>query len=812
MPKYFLDEQENRKRAKALSIFKLTSVPAEKDKSLGQDKSGFRDVLHLLFRSWPYIRPMLLGRWWTPEEGKETRTADLIPLPREGYSFIWARVLFVVVAIGGILAGLVEFSLSWPWMLLYIPVAAQGGVFFAVSHAPRQFRIHAVVGLFMASVGTIIASFFFIEGWKSSLYGGLLTVVVIAGWMVQYRISDGKIGYRVRLEAHLVYFYGVTFFQRFVGIVTGILYADLINQNIFLGEPLAPAISSLFMLPEWTQAHISELTTAQRHTLKWIYIGISLGVGTLMFIVGCLQGYYNIWIQQMINQNLRLALIERWQLLSMNYHSDHRTGDSVFRIYQDTSQVTVVINHLINLTISVFSYISCVVLVFVLSPPLALAVLLLFLPVLLLGAFAMPRVRIFSLVYRETTSDVTSTIQESFSAIRLIKAFNNVRQTQEKMERDSVVSFNAAYRIREVIARITIFMFVVAATIMIVGESFMAWWAYNSAPTWGRDLAALVGVSFVVWNLGAFRWFQGEFRGGANNLRGLLRNWMTAQDMAMGLKRVFDILDMEPDVFNKPDAKLMDGIKHEVKFDSVCFHYDPERPVLNNIDMVAKPGEITAIIGPTGSGKSTMLNLMLRLFDPQKGSISIDGVDLRDLDVLSLRSQIAIALQENVLFALSVSDNIRYSAPRATATDVRQAIEVAAMNEYVDGLPNGMHTVLADRGGKLSVGQKQRLSIARAVVRDTPILVLDEPTAALDAVTEHQVMTNLAEWGRERVIFIVTHRISTIRQADNIVYLDEGKVIETGSHDELMARSDSRYRVFVEEESRLTSGTLETSA
>ena len=340
---------------------------------------------------------------------------------------------------------------------------------------------------------------------------------------------------------------------------------------------------------------------------------------------------------------------------------------------------------------------------------------------------------------------------------------------------------------------------------MITGEFFMAWWAYNEEPTHAIDLIAMVGISFIVWNLAAFRWTQDEYRGAANNIRGLLRNWMTAQDMAMGLRRVFDILDIEPEVKDKTDARELTEFKEGIQFDNVSFAYEADRPVIDNVSFSASPGTITAIIGPTGSGKSTLLNLLLRLYDPASGSITVDGVDLRDYKVFSLRSKISIALQENVLFAMSVRDNVRYPETSVPDDQVLDAVRIAAMDDYVDGLPNGLDTILSDRGGKISSGQKQRLTLARAVVRDTPILILDEPTAALDAVTEHKVMENLAEWGKERAIFLVTHRISTIRQADNIVFLEDGIIKESGSHDELMAREEGFYRSFVEKELQLTS-------
>jgi ATP-binding cassette subfamily B protein len=274
--------------------------------------------------------------------------------------------------------------------------------------------------------------------------------------------------------------------------------------------------------------------------------------------------------------------------------------------------------------------------------------------------------------------------------------------------------------------------------------------------------------------------------------------------MAMGLSRVFDILDIEPDIEDEPDAKPLIKPEKEISFENINFEYEPGIPVLEGVSFTAKPGTITAIIGPTGSGKTTLMSLLLRLYEPSSGLIKIDGTPLNKYLIASLREKAAIALQENVLFSLSVRDNIRYVAPEADDSAINQAIEIACMDEYVHDLPQGLDTVLSDRGGKLSTGQRQRLSIARAVVRNTPILILDEPTAALDAVTEQQVMKNLSMWGRDRIIFLITHRISTIRRADNILYLDQGKILENGTHEELMRNENGKYKAFVEAESNLT--------
>jgi ABC-type multidrug transport system fused ATPase/permease subunit len=309
---------------------------------------------------------------------------------------------------------------------------------------------------------------------------------------------------------------------------------------------------------------------------------------------------------------------------------------------------------------------------------------------------------------------------------------------------------------------------------------------------------SLLGVS--VWNLGLYNWFKGHFGGGASQLRWLFGLWGRTQDIAIGLDRVFAILDLEPEVQDAPDAIDVPEVRRGVAFHQVGFRYQPDRPALESIDLGAGVGTITAIVGPTGSGKSTLMALLLRLFDPSEGRIEIDGTDLRRFRVEHLRSRIAIALQENLLFGATIRENIRYAVPEASDEEVRRAARVACADEFIEQLPDGYDTELGERGTKLSTGQRQRLSIARAVLKDTPILVLDEPTASLDAETELRVLERLAEWGKGRVIFLITHRISTIRRADQVAVLREGRVAECGSHEELLANPEGAYRRLLESE------------
>ncbi|MCY3857334.1 MAG: ABC transporter ATP-binding protein [Gammaproteobacteria bacterium] len=792
-----------KRRARAVPIYGFGDIPAARMPDAEDVPKGSSEVVLLFFRSWPYIRPFFLGNWWYPKEGVDANQADLVSDEQHNFEYCAILALFVSVAVP--LFGLLPPMGVLESALLYVPMSAVVVALFAVVFTRGTNQLISTIALIFSLLGIAICAMYFVGGWEVKVLAGFLVFISLAGWIFQYRKSaEGKWVYRIRVKSHLVYFYLVSFAQRMLGVGFALLNADLLNQALLQGEPLAPTLMAILGFPELSSAYIETLSYSERMDLLYRWVFINLGYFFIMLPINVAMGYYNMWIMQMINQNLREALVERWHQLSITYHSDHRTGDSIFRIYQDSAMVTNVIRMLIDITLRIFSYFSTVAVIYLLSPLIGTVAALVLIPAFFFGYYAMPKVRERSLAYRAAASDVTATVQETFSSIRVIKAFNASEQAQDKMEEDSLVSFNAAYRIRNLIAAVTIIMFTVAAAVMISGEFTMAFWARDELSTWGTDLIALVGVTFVVWNLAGFNFARGEFRGSANSLRWLLRNWMTCQDMAMGLKRVFDILDIEPDIKDDPSAVPFQEFENEIAFENVNFRYIEDRPVLDDVSFTAKAGTITAIIGPTGSGKSSLMALLLRMYDPQSGRITIDGRDIREFQVNSLRSSISIALQENVLFALSVRDNIKYVAPTATDSQLYEAIRVAAMDDYVDGLPEGIDTLLSDRGGKISSGQKQRLSIARAVIRDTPILVLDEPTAALDAATELKVLSNLSEWGKDRAIFLITHRISTIRRADNILYLDDGRIVESGNHDQLMAIEDGAYRSFVDAEMTLT--------
>jgi ATP-binding cassette subfamily B protein/subfamily B ATP-binding cassette protein MsbA len=270
----------------------------------------------------------------------------------------------------------------------------------------------------------------------------------------------------------------------------------------------------------------------------------------------------------------------------------------------------------------------------------------------------------------------------------------------------------------------------------------------------------------------------------------------TVQGAAAEADRVSEILETEPDIRDKPhapDAKMGGTIRYE----DVSFGYVEGRPVLHDVSLEAQPGDVVAIVGPTGAGKSTLMNLLVRFYDPWSGRITVDGVDIRDVAHRSLRSQVALVLQDPFIFPLSVADNIAYGRPDARRADIEAAGRAANAHEFITALADGYDSVIGERGATLSGGEKQRLSIARAFLKDSPVLVLDEPTSALDARTEGALLDALERLMAGRITFIIAHRLSTIRKATRILVLDGGRIVESGDHETLLANGglySSMYR------------------
>jgi len=572
-----------------------------------------------------------------------------------------------------------------------------------------------------------------------------------------------------------------------------LLLVDIIWTRALQGQPLTAIEAAFLGFDPALTVQVDTLSTELRREIgaRVLWIGIAIAVPALF--CGFALWYYQVWILQRINQTLRLALFDRLQALSLRFHAESRIGDAIYRLYQDSAMVTRLIEVLfLTPLFAIGRFVYSLAIVFALNPCLALVLALAWPPLLLVGFRVSRRLRVGFRAAREANSALTARIQESLAGIKVIKAYGVESFAQGRFEQDSLAAFRRAFAVRSLFAvfGVGVFWIVGVASLMVTG------WATQET----RDATTVfLGVwGFTVWNLGLYNYFKDRFGEATNVLRQLFYTWGQMQDIAIGLDRVFELLDLKPEVEDVPDATVMPPFQSAAVFRGVSFGYQEDRPVLMDIHLEAKIDTITAIVGPTGAGKSTLMALLLRLFDPDTGSIEIDGWDIRSFTVQSLRSNIAIALQENLLFGTTVRENIRYAVPEATDDQVRAAARVACADTFIAELPQGYDTLLGERGAKLSTGQRQRLSIARAILKDTPILILDEPTASLDAETEMALLHNIKAWGKGRAIFLITHRFSTIRLADRVVYLREGRVVESGSHAELMAQERGAYRRLTE--------------
>ena len=616
---------------------------------------------------------------------------------------------------------------------------------------------------------------------------------------------------------HLVGLVAVMLATGLTGLVGAFVGVDLFTNKVLVGEKLQPLQAAvLFVGEEYVttdptrlgngesaadgEAGEPELTAEQRRTVRNRLVIWGIVGGVFGALVGSAFWYYSTWVWQCINQNLRVAMIERAEALSLKFHDSNRVGDAIFRVYQDSAMIVNLIQSAIFSPLTtLYGVLTGVVVVAAFDPWFAVLVLLVGILTAWVIVKSTPRIRRRALANRVANSRLTSRIQEAFGAIKVVKANRAERRIFDQFDEDSRAALDAAYFLRLDMVLVTLVVAVLGTGMVIVSEYIMVAFVIENRETFaGALLAGFVG--FVIWNYGAVqiaRGFVGDLSGSA---RGLLGIWMRMQDLFIALERAFYLLDLEPEITDPEDPVPFPTPVENVVWRGVHFGYDEDKDVLAGVDLEAHVGTVTAIVGGTGAGKSTLMSLLLRLYDPVAGTVSVNGVDLRDMAVSDLRANVGIALQKTVLFASTVAENIAFGTPGAERADVEAAARVACADEFIHIMADGYDTELGERGGKLSSGQRQRLSIARAVVRNTPVLILDEPTASLDARTEQRVLENLAQWGRGRIIFLITHRLSTIRNADRIALVEGGRIVEHGTHEELMADAASRYRAFVDAE------------
>jgi ATP-binding cassette subfamily B protein/subfamily B ATP-binding cassette protein MsbA len=467
------------------------------------------------------------------------------------------------------------------------------------------------------------------------------------------------------------------------------------------------------------------------------------------------------------------------QRLSLMYHSKRHVGDSLTRLSSDTYAVYSLTDALLvdplqqALTLGLvgaaaWSLDPLLTLITFATAPVLIATVRFF------GGVLKQRAR----AQQDLQSRIMSFVQQTFSAMPLVHAFdaaarNRVAYQAMADENIALVRGNATVN---------------AATAQLSGVVTAA----------GMAVVLVMGARRVAdggMTLGALLVFLAYVRTTQTAMQRLVDSYAAVKVQAARVDRVTEILDAAEEVSDRPGARALVGrAAGHVVFRGVSFGYEPDRPVLVDIDLEAHPGETVALVGRTGAGKSTLMSLVPRFFDPWAGRVTLDGTDVRDLTLASVRQQVALVLQEPFLLPVSIADNIAYGRADATRADVVAAAEAANAAEFVASLPAGFDTVIGERGATLSGGQRQRIAIARALVRDAPVLILDEPTAALDAETEALLLEALDRLMVGRTTFIIAHRLSTIRGADRIAVLEEGRVVELGTHDDLVGRGGAYER------------------
>jgi subfamily B ATP-binding cassette protein MsbA len=372
---------------------------------------------------------------------------------------------------------------------------------------------------------------------------------------------------------------------------------------------------------------------------------------------------------------------------------------------------------------------------------------------------------------RKEQSDIVSVVQQGLDSMRVVKAYGRQDIEEERLDTVSRKSVAAALQARKVKSVLSPVVSIVVA----ICTGYVLW----------RGTSLVLSHVMTVGALTVFLSYLSKF---FKPVQDLAKMSSTIAQTTVSLERIQAVLDTDDILPEKPDARDPERVRGEIVFEHVAFAYDPKAPVLRDVNLTIAPGQFIGLVGPTGGGKSTIVSMIPRFYDPSAGTVRIDGVDVRDLRLQGLRSQIGFVLQDTVLFRGTIRENIAYGRPGATDDEIVQAAKLANADEFIARMPDGYDTMVGERGLTLSGGQRQRIGITRALIRNAPILILDEPTAALDTESEKLVMEALERLMKGRTVLTIAHRLSTIRSADKIVVLKEGVVAEEGTHDALVAR------------------------
>jgi len=509
----------------------------------------------------------------------------------------------------------------------------------------------------------------------------------------------------------------------------------------------------------------------------WMMILAFIGVTIVDWAANALRTYSVGKIGQNMLFKMRSELFTHLQNLSFSFFDKADSGDVMSRVTNDTDSIgEVFTSGVVSVISDVLSMSLVIFVMFTINVQLTL-VSLLVVP-LIVGAAALfnSKFRKAYMATRTQISKVTSKLEQSLAGIREIKSFTKERDVIREFREANLQDFQANIQATKVWGT----FFPTIQMIQAIGSSIVMLYggflAFNGALGPLEDAVGIL-ITFLL--------YVGRFFGPIFDLTNF---YNTVQSALAAAERIFELMDTEPEIKDSEDAIDIPPIKGEIIFENVTFGYDPQHPVLHNINFRIKPKENVALVGPTGAGKSTIIKLISRFYEPQSGTIKIDGYDIRRVKQKSLRSQMGIVLQDSFLFSGTIMENIRYGRLDATDEEVINAAKLVGAHEFISKLPEGYNTKIGERGAGLSVGQKQLISFARALLRDPAILILDEATSSIDPYTDLLIRKAMKKLFKNRTSIVIAHRLSTVREVDRIFVIDNGQIIEEGTHEELIKR------------------------
>ncbi|HVW08980.1 MAG TPA: ABC transporter ATP-binding protein [Bryobacteraceae bacterium] len=566
------------------------------------------------------------------------------------------------------------------------------------------------------------------------------------------------------------------------------------RSALFFGFLAVVGESIANLLEPWPLKIVLDSVLKTKHTGGWLNNLIVSVAGTdahhvlaaasiFVLIIAAFDGactyaekYYTTNVGQWVMHDLRKTLYSHIQRMSLGFHDQSQTGDLISRVTSDIDAVqSFITSNLLDTLINSITLLGMVTVMFFVNWRFTLIAISIA-PVMFFVVYRYTRaIKKASREVRKKQGEIVSTIQEVLTSIRIVKAFAREEYEQKRLEEQSLENVEIALRARGLKARLTPVVQILTA----IGTAMVLWFGGRLALQGALDPGSLV----------LFIWYLGKMYKPMQDLSKVPDAYSKA---SVGYERIEEVLQTHRDVQDMPKARPAPRLKGRIEFENVTFSYLGDGPTLSKVSLVIEPGQLAALVGPTGAGKSTIINLIPRFYDPDEGVVKIDGQDIKRYRQKSLREQISFVLQDTVLFHAPIWQNIAYGKPDARRDEILRAAELANVKEFVDKMPAGFDTMVGERGATLSQGQRQRIAIARAIIRDTPILIMDEPTSGLDAVSEKLVCDALDRLMEGRTCIIVAHRLTTIRRADVIFVVKDGAIVERGTHDDLM-KQDGLY-------------------